>query len=128
MERMLFPILDSGFVPIIAHPERYSRLRPEIIDDWMHEGIGIQINKGSVFGRFGREAYDFSHMLLQNGLVSCIASDAHGVDSRTTDMSDISDFISTEYSEELAELLLAENPRRIFNDEPLLSGEDIQLY
>ena len=128
MERMLFPILDSGFVPIIAHPERYSRLQPEIIDDWIHEGMGIQINKGSVFGRFGRDAYNFAHILLQNGLVSCIASDAHGVESRTTDMGDISDFLSTEYSEELADFLLDENPKRIFNDEPLLSGEDIQLY
>lgn len=128
MERMLFPILDSGFVPVIAHPERYSRLQPETIDDWMREGIGIQINKGSVFGRFGREAYDSAHVLLRNGLVSCIASDAHGIDIRTTNMEDISDFISMEYSEELAELLLNENPRRIINDEPLLGGEDIQLY
>lgn len=130
MERMLFPIMDAGFVPIIAHPERYFDLqdKPDIIDDWMHEGMGIQINKGSFFGRFGRDAYSFAHTLLRNGLVTCIASDAHGVESRTTDMTDILEFIATEYSEELADLLLVENPGRIFKDKPLLSGNDIRFY
>lgn len=130
MERMLYPIMDLGFVPVIAHPERYIDLqeKPEVIDDWMSSGMGIQLNKGSIFGRFGRSAYDFSHFLLENGLVSCIASDAHGVESRTTDMTEIYDFIATEFSEDEAELLLTENPGRIFNDEPLIGVRDIQLF
>lgn len=124
IERMVYSILDSGYVPVIAHAERYLDLqdRPELIDDWMDDGVGIQINKGSFLGRFGRGAYECSHMLLQNGLVSCIASDAHGVDSRTTDMSPIHEFLSTEYSEALAEHLLTNNPRRIFEDKPLYNG------
>lgn len=129
MENMLYSILDSGYVPIIAHPERYFDLqtKPEIVDEWMSNGIGTQINKGSLFGRFGRGAYAFSHILLENGLVSCIASDAHGAEIRTTDMSEAYDFISVEYSEDEAELYMVENPRRIFNDEPLIFVKDIQL-
>ena len=130
MERMLYPILDSGYVPIIAHPERYYEVQdqPEIVFDWMQEGMGIQINKGSIFGRFGRGECRCANNLLRNGLVSCIASDAHGVDSRTTDMSDIAELLSMEFSEELADLLLEENPRRILNNKPLLGCEDIQVY
>ncbi len=130
MEEMLYPIMDGGYVPIIAHPERYMAIQdlPEIIDEWMDNGIGIQINKGSVFGRFGRSAYECSHFMLENGLVSCIASDAHGVERRTTDMTEIYDFIASEYSENEADILLTENPRRVFDDEPLVSVRDIQLF
>lgn len=130
MERMLYSILDSGYIPVIAHPERYYKVQaqPEIVFDWMQEGMGTQINKGSVFGRFGRAECICANNLLRNGLVTCIASDAHGVESRTTDMSEINEFLSVEYSEELADLLLTENPKRIFENKPLLSVSDIQLY
>ena len=130
MERMLFSVLDSGYIPVIAHPERYFAVQaqPEITYDWLQEGMGIQINKGSLFGRFGRDEYRCANNLLRNGLVSCIASDAHGIDSRTTDMSDAFEFVSMEYSEELADLLLEENPRRILDDKPLLGGADIEVY
>lgn len=130
MQGMLYPILDGGYVPVIAHPERYFDLqnKPEIIEDWMSSGIEIQLNKGSIFGNFGRSERGFAHTLLENDLVTCIASDAHGVESRTTYMAEIYDFIATEYSEKKAELLLSENPRRIFNDEPLIRVRDVQLY
>ena len=130
MERMLYSILDSGYVPIIAHPERYYAVQaqPEILFDWLQDGMGTQMNKGSLFGRFGRNEFRCANAMLNNGLVTCIASDAHGVDSRTTDMTEISEFISLEYSEELADLLLTENPKRIFENKPLLGVNDIQLY
>lgn len=130
MAELLYRIMDGGYVPIIAHPERYPDLQdqPEIIDDWMNSGIGIQINKGSVFGRFGRSAYECSRFMLENGLVSCIASDAHGIESRTTDMTAIYDFVAAEYSENEADIWLTENPRRVFDDEPLISARDIELF
>ena len=130
MERLLYSVMDNGFVPIIAHPERYYQLQGqlEIVADWMNEGIGIQLNKGSLFGHFGRDAHDFAHAMLRYGLVTCIASDAHGSDSRTTDMTEIYDFLLTEFSPIEAERLLTDNPRRIYYDEPLISGDDILLY
>ena len=129
MERMLFPIMEAGYVPVIAHPERYHQVQsqPEVVFDWMQEGMVIQINKGSIFGRFGRDEFRCANNLLRNGLVSCIASDAHGSDSRTTDMADVYDFLSAEFSEEEAELLLEENPRRIFENKHLINLNDIQF-
>lgn len=130
MQRMLFPILDAGYVPIVAHPERYYDLQdqPEIIADWMHEGIGMQINKGSLLGRFGRDARSFAHTMMRHGLVTCVASDAHGCESRTPDMAEIAEYISTQYSPMEAERLLIDNPTRIFENKPLLSGEDVEMY
>ena len=130
MEDMLYSIMDAGYVPIIAHPERYRELQGqfEIVSDWMDEGMGIQINKGSLFGHFGRAAGEFAYAMLRHGLCSCVASDAHGADARTTDMTEIYNFLAAEFSEAEAERLLTENPMRIFNNKPLLGVNNIQPF
>ena len=124
MDRLVHAILEDGVIPIVAHPERYVHLQdiPDILYDWVSDGIGVQINKGSLFGKFGRHAQQLAMALLWNDLVTCVASDAHGAEMRTTDLADAQDFLTMEFSGELAERLLTENPRRILSDEPLLQG------
>ena len=65
--------------------------------------------------------------LLEQGLVTCIASDAHGVTTRTPDLGDIYEYLAMEYSPELAELLLKNNPRRILQSKPLVKAQEILL-
>lgn len=127
MDAVLESLRAAGCVPIIAHPERYEMLRcsGETVEKWLDGGMGVQINKGSLSGKFGRGARAFACELLDNGLVSCIASDAHGPQMRTPDMSEARSFVAIEYSEELAELLFEENPRRIVMNEPLLRANGI---
>lgn len=129
MDTVLYSLMDAGCVPVIAHPERYGALQASIgiVEKWTGDGMGVQVNKGSLSGRFGRGAKHLAYRLLEQGLISCIASDAHGVRTRSPDMSDVREFLAVEYSEELAELLLTENPRRIVQSRPLLKIEDILL-
>ena len=130
MERVLYGLLDEGCVPVIAHPERYFVLQeePEIINSWVDDGMAVQVNKGSLSGRFGRGAKRLAHILLADGNISCIASDAHGAQLRTPDMSDVQEYLAVEASEETAEILLYENPKRILLNQPLLRAEEIQLF
>ena len=76
----------------------------------------LQINKGSVFGRFGEEAERTARFLLENRLAGCVASDAHGADYRTTDMRPVRQFLEERYGEAYAQLLVKVNPRRILED------------
>lgn len=124
MDRLVHALLDDGVCPIVAHPERYIHLQdiPDILYDWVCDGIGLQINKGSLFGKFGRHAQQLAMALLWNDLVTCVASDAHGTEMRTTEMADAQDFLTMEFSGVLAERLLTENPSRILRDAPLLQG------
>lgn len=130
MERVLYGLLDEGCVPLIAHPERYIALQeePEIIGKWIDDGMATQVNKGSLSGRFGRGAKRLAHILLADGNIHCVASDAHGAQMRTPDMSDTQEYLAVEASEETAELLLHENPKRIIMNLPLLRAEEIQLF
>lgn len=130
MQWMLEELLDAGCVPVIAHPERYFALQesPHIIEKWLTRGMGIQLNKGSLFGRFGSSAARLAHYLLREGMVSCIASDAHGARVRTPDMSMAVEFLSMEYSEGLAQLLLTDNPKRILQDRELVLPYEFEMF
>lgn len=130
MEKTLYSLMDEGIVPILAHPERYVEIQqaPDAAMIWNDEGVGIQLNKGSLFGKFGRGAYHLSNTLLESGHVSCIASDAHGAQRRTPDMSAVEAFLREEYSEMTARLLLCDNPERIMTNQELLAMENIAQY
>lgn len=118
---------DLGFCPIVAHPERYFFVQedPEIAYEWCRSGYGLQINKGSLLGKFGRDSERTAHVLMDHGLVACVASDAHGARLRNTDMEEIRDYLLEEYGRDYARLVLEENPLRILTGKELLGYEPI---
>lgn len=124
IERLLDALLAAGYWPVVAHPERYYGLQrmPNYLFDWANRGIVLQVNKGSLFGRFGRGAQALAAAMLERGLVGCVASDAHGPDVRTPDLAGAWDYLAERYSEELARCLLEDNPGRILRSEPLPEG------
>ena len=77
------------------------------------EGYEIQVNKGSVTGRFGRTFCEVANELLNHNLVSVIASDAHGTMARTCEMRDAYKVLARAYDERYLNILFDENPRRI---------------
>ena len=115
-------MLSVGAIPVIAHPERYFCVQdsPELLYEFREMGAVLQMNKGSVFGRFGKEAERTAQYLLENRLAGCAASDAHRANYRTPDMRPIREFLSEWYGESYAELLLKVNPRRILENRPVL--------
>lgn len=124
IERLLDALLADGYWPVVAHPERYYGLQrmPNYLYDWANRGIVLQVNKGSLFGRFGRGAQALAAAMLERGLVGCVASDAHGPDVRTPDLAGAWDYLAERCSEELARCLLEDNPGRILRSEPLPEG------
>ena len=111
---ILEKIRAVGAIPVIAHPERYVcvQRQPETVMNWIDMGCQLQMNKGSIFGKFGRNSFRAADALLQNGWITYIASDAHSPYRRTTYMKDIRDFLREEFSSVYADRLLIENPQR----------------
>ena len=108
-------------VPVIAHPERYYCVQrdPQLIYQLVMDGCVTQVNKGSIAGKFGKEAYYAAMELLEYNLVGCVASDAHTSYMRTTHMEEVYDFLEKQYSTECAELLLHDNPEKITQNQNL---------
>ena len=118
---------DLGFLPVIAHPERYFFVQddPQIAFEWCTSGYALQLNKGSILGKFGPEPYLCAHALIGHGLAACVASDAHSPVQRSTHMGAVREAILQDYGDEYRRLLLEENPKRILEGKHLLGYEPI---
>lgn len=70
-----------GFGVVIAHPERTADAATDGAAALCREiaaGAQAQVNAMSLVGRHGAEAHDAGHAFVRHGLVSLVASDAHG--------------------------------------------------
>ena len=123
-KKILNTLVSSGFIPVIAHPERYEFVldKPWMVYDWLEAGCEIQLTKASILGRFGELIQDISNDFLEREWVSFVASDAHGVDHRTPEMKSVYDFLSKYYSSDYATKLLHDNPQKLLLGQPLEKG------
>jgi len=84
IEEVLFSLLAKGITPIIAHPERYLPVvaDPNIVLAWLRQGSLIQMNSGSILGRFGSKVQRTAEIMLKHNMVQLLGSDAHGLERR----------------------------------------------
>ena len=114
-------LLDAGYIPLVAHPERYAAVchDPRIVQDWLDCGCHLQLTGGSVLGAHGKTVQRTAATLLRNDLVACIASDAHGLHERSNFLLNVYDHLHIQYSKAYADCMMYTNPLRMFRDEML---------
>lgn len=77
--RQLASIRDEGWLPILAHPERYRGLE-QAFDRafaWREAGAYFQLNAGSLTGYYGPEVEKAARRMLELGWADYLASDYH---------------------------------------------------
>lgn len=79
LKDLLFNLQVNGYIPVIAHPERYRFIKenPEIIMELHQAGALFQVNVGSVLGKYGEEAKKTVMLLLKHQIPSFMATDTH---------------------------------------------------
>lgn len=84
---LLYQLQLRGYLPILAHPERYRHImsHPDAVRQWVEKGILLQSNWGSFTGDFGESALRSVHWLLDRGMIHFLGSDAHRTDWRNPD-------------------------------------------
>ena len=114
-------IRQLGYIPLVAHPERYRAVckTPEIVMPWLDMGCHLQLTGGSILGECGETVQRTAAFLLKRDLVACIASDAHGTTSRSNYLLEVYDHLTVRYSKQYAQCLLRENPMRICRNEDI---------
>lgn len=77
--QVLGTLAASGFVPIVAHPERYQGLVEsiDIAAEWRAAGAYLQVNGGSLLGRYGVVVRKTALELLRRGWADYLSSDYH---------------------------------------------------
>lgn len=118
---ILWDVLQAGYRPIVAHPERYVYIQenPELINLWYNMGCLLQVNRGSLMGRFGSNPRYMAMELVKRRFACVVASDGHSPRMRTPWMADVYDMLSREFSPAAAEILLQENPALILRNQSL---------
>ena len=114
-------ILEQGKKPIVAHPERYKYVQedPTLLNLWVEMGCLLQVNKGSLLGRFGRREEQLALALVERRFAHAVASDAHSPLMRTTWMKEVEKLLKTEFSEQTAQRLLETNPLQLLRNEEI---------
>ena len=119
MTFLLNVVLENGYVPLVAHPERYDQVQadPNLAYTWVCMGCALQVNKGSIIGHFGRRVRQTAMLLLEHELAACVASDAHHAEFRTPHMTEVKEYLEQAFGKSCVQLLLKDNPMRILNSE-----------
>lgn len=101
--RGLDRLLNAGYIPILAHAERYEQLTKQVISEYSAKGIFIQIDACSLFGDFGFSTKRRAKSLLKSRLADLICSDAHNLTDRPPGISGAYRLIEKKYSKDYAD-------------------------
>ncbi len=70
-------VISLGLTPVLPHPERYAWLPHDELLKYIDAGVMIQSNYGSLAGLYGPEPQRLAEELMNEGLVSFLATDMH---------------------------------------------------
>jgi protein-tyrosine phosphatase len=126
LEEYTFSLLAAGYVPIITHPERLSWISThyEVFRNLAEHGAWMQITSGSLTGRFGEQVQYWAELMLDEGLVHILATDAHGVKGRAPLLDEGRQAAERWVSKEEARCLVLDRPQGILAN---LDPENLRL-
>lgn len=114
--------IDSyGYIPVLAHTERYDCLftQKERLKNLKEQGTVIQVNASSLkrglFDEIGKRA----RYLMKNDFIDVIGTDAHSDGKRSPKIREAADYLYKKIGERKAERILFANPRAILKDKDI---------
>lgn len=83
-DQVLFDVQVAGFIPILAHPERYKPIQadPNFMYALSEKGVLAQVTAAALLGAHGSDTKRCADTLVRHNLVQFISSDAHGIAGR----------------------------------------------
>ena len=120
VERLTFKLAVKRLRPVIAHPERYAPMfrRTDPIQPLIDQDVGLQLDLMSLTGKYGRAPRRAAERMLEEGVYTIAASDAHHPD----DLGLVGKGLETLFKrvdDDEAEVLLQHNPRALLNGSAL---------
>lgn len=124
--RRLDVLQQFGYIPVLAHPERYGCMQkdPELGYALAAGGCVLQINAGSILGVFGARCRGTAMQLLELGSVGLISTDAHDTKYRPPSFEGLNAALGKQYSDRQQHIWLSENPSRILKGRPVVRSAD----
>jgi len=121
LEEELYEIQLKGYVPILAHPERYGYIQrnPDFLMHLVSTGVLSQITAQSLLGKFGENCRRCAELLVHNRTAHFVASDAHSCFDRPPLLSAAKDRITHIAGHIEAQAMFEERPRAVLRNRPV---------
>lgn len=118
-------LVESGYVPVLAHPERYAYIQADydFLNYLYGHGARFQITAASLAGLGTKEEFMISYELMRKNLVSLIASDAHDTYGRGINIQERLVRFPREFSVSYIKQLTKYNPETVLHNSELPNPE-----
>jgi protein-tyrosine phosphatase len=114
-DKLVAWLLERNIRPLIAHPERNKQVMNDVglLQPFVSAGCWLQVTAGSILGNFGERAQALAEQLLDDNMVTVVASDGHNAGAREPRLKAAFEKISSRYGEDRARQLMLDRPRMI---------------
>jgi len=114
-ERLTEWLVDRGYLPMIAHPERNRDFVNDLnrLEPFLDQGCLTQVTASALTGQFGERVQACAESLVDAGDVSCLASDAHNPANRPPGLSRAAAVVARRVGPERAQALTRDNPWQV---------------
>ena len=108
-------LLRHGYIPVIAHVERYMCMYEDFehVERLQKVGAMIQVNANAILGLDGFRAKGFTKKLLKYGYVDFVGSDSHDMKKRVNNMGKCRDYLYKKYDASYVNCITERNARKI---------------
>ncbi len=108
-------ILMAGYVPVVAHIERYEVLRKhtEYVEELVEMGALMQVNAASITGKIGWLTKRCVMRWIREELIYVVATDAHDDKKRVPALGTAYDAVEKRFGTKVSEELFYQNPKKI---------------
>ncbi|MCC8125928.1 MAG: protein tyrosine phosphatase [Clostridiales bacterium] len=116
--RGLRQLTDAGYIPILAHLERYSCLYEKgRVEELISHGSKMQMNYESLTGHFYDRQTRWCRKQVLEGHIHLLGSDMHRLDFRPPEITEALAWLKKHTDAAVWDLLVRKNAERIIRDE-----------
>ncbi|MDA2932704.1 hypothetical protein MYX82_00010 [Acidobacteria bacterium AH-259-D05] len=129
MKAVIEKIFSAGYMPVIAHAERYAAIQedPLRMEPLWQQGCVVQVNARSVTGASGSRVKKCADKLLGEGLVDVIATDGHRPGWRPPDLQGVFRKLEQKYGQDEVKGWMVGNPGLILANERIVPADHAEI-
>ena len=127
-DSVIYELLINGYIPIIAHPERYIKIQedPNILFNFIKKGALAQLNLPSIQGFYGKKVKETARILLENKMIHFVGTDAHTNRKRSPEVREALALLKDLVSSKEYMAMTEGNAKNIIEDREHISSNPIK--
>lgn len=121
IRKSLNEIINGGYIPILAHVERYEEVISSFdnVEELVDAGAYMQVNARTMAGNMGIMLRRKVLKLIKNDLIHFISTDTHSDGKRSPDLSGCLKYLNKKLDKKTINRLLRKNAIKVINNQPI---------